>query len=88
MTTAMTPETTPNATPAAPETKSSVLTRRRKLFALPALLVVGVALVGLFSSRRHLPDGGGLDGGRGHQRPRPAQPHRLPPSPQVVHRSR
>jgi ubiquinol-cytochrome c reductase cytochrome c subunit len=46
MTDSMTPETSPKATAA---TKRSLLTRRRKLFALPALLVVGVALVGLFS---------------------------------------
>jgi len=45
MTNTMAPES-PKTTP---ETKRSLLAGRRRFFALPALLVVGVALVGLFS---------------------------------------
>jgi ubiquinol-cytochrome c reductase cytochrome c subunit len=43
----MTPETTPEAEQSKAE--QSKARKRRRLFALPALLVVGVALVGLFS---------------------------------------
>ena len=46
MTPVMTPETTPES---AAEARRSLVTKRRRLIALPALVVVGVALVGLFS---------------------------------------